>query len=279
MLWLVFYLFNLQGDETMTLLDFDLDNLTTLFREIGLYSSTNRFYQQRIRKHQQIFAYIPQITAAFRKLSTKRPIVMLDCGCGKSYLSFVLYEYCTAVLKRKVKIIGIDNNAELIDKCKRAACALGFDNMHFYHDEIDEFTFDDNVDITYSLHACDAATDQTIAKGVKLGAKYIFSVSCCQHTNREKMSQHPLTSISRYQPYKERLADMLGDSMRALLLEQLGYGVNIFEFVAAEKTPKNVMLRAVKNAAKKQDRTKATAEYQRLVKMFGFAPKLEGLLQ
>jgi SAM-dependent methyltransferase len=262
----------------MTLLDFDLDNLTTLFREIGLYSPKNRFYQQRIRKHQQILAYIPQIAAAFSKLSTKRPIVMLDCGCGKSYLSFVLYEYCTAVLKRKVKLIGIDNNAELIDKCKRSAKALNFDNMYFYHAGIEEFKLNDSIDITYSLHACDVATDQTIAKGVKLGAKYIFSVSCCQHTNREKLRQHPLTRISRYQPYKERLVDMLGDSMRALLLEQLGYGVNIFEFVAAEQTPKNVMLRAVKNTVKKQDRTKAMAEYQRLVEMFGFAPKLEGLL-
>lgn len=259
-------------------LDFDLDNLTTLFREIGLFSSENRFYKQRIRKHQQILAYIPQIAAAFSKLSTKRPIVMLDCGCGKSYLSFVLYAYCANVLKRKVKIIGVDNNAELIDKCNRSACALGFADIHFYNARIEKFNIDDNIDIAYSLHACDAATDQTIAKGVQMRAKYIFSVSCCQHTNREKMRKHPLSSISRYRPYKERLVDMLGDSMRALLLERLGYGVNIFEFVASSQTPKNVMLRAVKNTVKKQDQVKAASEYQRLVKMFGFAPKLEGFL-
>lgn len=259
-------------------LDFNLDNLTALLREIGLYSEKGQFYQQRIRKNHQIFAYIPQIASAFSKLSTKRPIVMLDCGCGKSYLSFVLYEYCTKVLERKIKIIGVDSNSELIDKCNRSAAVLGFDNMCFYNANVEAFNFDDSIDIAYSLHACDFATDQTIAKGVQLEAKYIFSVSCCQHSNRKKMRQHPLTSISRHQPYKERLVDMVGDSMRALLLEQLGYGVNIFEFVAAEHTPKNVMLRAVKNTVKKQDRIKAAGEYQHLVEMIGFAPKLEVLL-
>ncbi|MGD9152776.1 MAG: SAM-dependent methyltransferase [Gammaproteobacteria bacterium] len=258
--------------------DFNLDNLTTLFREIGLYNSENQFYHQRIRKREQIFAYIPQISAAFRKLSTKRPIVMLDCGCGKSYLSFVLYQYCTTVLKRKIKIIGVDNNAELIDKCNHSAKELGFANMQFYNFAIETFGTNDAIDIAYSLHACDLATDQTIAKGVQLDAKYIFSVSCCQHANRAKMSKHPLTSVSRYQPYKERLVDMLGDSMRALLLERLGYGVNIFEFVAAEKTPKNIMLRAVKNAVRKRDQIQAAIEYKRLVKMFNFAPKLEEML-
>lgn len=259
-------------------LDFNLDNLTTLLREIGLYNPKGQFYQQRICKNQQILAYIPQIASAIGKLSTKRPIVMLDCGCGKSYLSFVLYEYCAKVLERKIKIIGVDSNSELIDKCNCSALTLGFDNMYFYNAGIEAFNFDDSIDIAYSLHACDFATDQTIAKGVQLGAKYIFSVSCCQHSNRENLRRHPLTSVSRYQPYKERLVDMVGDSMRALLLEQLGYGVNIFEFVAAEHTPKNVMLRAVKNTVKKQDRVKAAGEYQCLVEMFGFAPKLEGLL-
>lgn len=259
-------------------LDFNLGNLTTLFREIGLYSAKNRFYKQRFRKHQQILAYIPQISAAFSKLSTKRPIVMLDCGCGKSYLSFVLYEYCTNVLKRQVKIIGIDNNAELISKCAHSACELGFTNMDFHCVDAGAFECDAKIDIVYSLHACNSATDQTIVKGVQTGAKYIFSVSCCQHANRDKMSNHPLVSISRYQPYKERLVDMIGDSMRALLLEQLGYGVNIYEFVTARETPKNIMLRAVKNAAKKQDQIKATTEYKKLLAMFNFAPKLEELL-
>jgi len=262
----------------MCKLAFDTTNLKALFREIGLFSSTDEPYKARVRKHQQIIAYIPLIRSAFSKLSTKRSIIMLDCGCGKSYLSFALYAYCNTVLGRKLKIIGVDSNAELIRKCNESAKAFGFEGMHFYCSDVGAFEYNEDVDIVYSLHACDGATDQTIAKGANLGAKYIFSVSCCQHTNRENMSKHPLTSISRHLPYKERLVDMIGDSMRGLLLEHLGYGVNLFEFIAAEQTPKNIMLRAVKNAVKKQDRQNALTNYKKLVEMFNFTPKLEGLL-
>jgi SAM-dependent methyltransferase len=204
---------------------------------------------------------------------------MVDCGCGKSYLSFVLYEYCKSILKRKVKIIGIDHNPDLIDKCKIAAKELSFEDMFFYDQKVEKFKDEEKVDIVYSLHACDTATDQTIAQGVELGAKYIFSVSCCQHTNRKNMSKHPLSSVSRYQPYKERLVDMLGDSMRGLLLEHLNYGVDIFEFVASEYTPKNIMLRAIKDTAKKIEQSNAMANYKNLAEMFNFAPSLESMLQ
>lgn len=256
-------------------LEFDSTKLKNLFTEVGLYNPKGECYRARVRKYKQIFSYIEQFKAAFSKLSTKRPIVMVDCGCGKSYLSFLLYEYCQHILGRKIKIIGVDNNPDLIGKCQKAANELGFDQMFFCSADVKAFRVTEEVDIVYSLHACDTATDQTIAKGVEFNAKYIFSVSCCQHTNRSKMTGHPLKKISRYQPYKERLVDMLGDSMRGLLLEHLGYGVKIFEFVAAEQTPKNIMLRAVKNAANKQEKESALLEYHRLVELFNFSPALE----
>lgn len=259
--------------------DFDSENLKTLFREIGLYSPKGEFYAERARKHQQVFSYIIQLKAALSKLSTKRPIVFLDCGCGKSYLSFIFYEYCKTILNRPVKILGIDNNSDLIDKCNQTARELNFDNMHFYCSGIEPFKSTEAIDIVYSLHACNTATDQTIAKGIELNARYIFSVSCCQHLNRKKMAQHPMHSVSRHQPYKERLVDMLGDSMRALLLEHLGYGVKVFEFVAAEQTPKNIMLRATSNTAKKSEKEGAMAHYKHLVATFNFAPHLEQLLK
>lgn len=253
----------------MTQLDFNFVTLKTILRDTAFCA----------RKHQQILAYIPQIQTAFKKLSTKKPVVILDCGCGKSYLSFIIYEYCTNVLKRKVKIIGVDRNPDLINKCTKSAAELGFGDMHFYASDIEAFKPDDKIDIVYSLHACDQATDLTIATGIKFAARYILSVSCCQHSNRENLRQHPLASISRHRPYKERLADMIGDSMRALLLEQLGYGVDVFEFVAAEYTPKNIMLRAIKNTATNQEKESAHNKYNHLVKLFNFAPKLESLLE
>ncbi len=263
----------------MAELDFDSKNIKALFQEICLHSPKGEFYKNRFPKYQQVFAYITQIKAVLNKLSKKRPIILLDCGCGKSYLSFVLYEYSKTILNRNIEIIGIDNNEVLINKCKKTAKELHFHNMQFYSSTIEEFTLDKQVDIIYSLHACDTATDQTIAKGIELGTQYIFSVSCCQHTIRKKMGKHPLKSITRYKPYKERLVDMIGDSMRALLLEHLCYNVKIFEFIAAEHTPKNMMLRAIKHSIKKHEREKALSNYYQLKQMFNFSPALENLLR
>jgi len=259
-------------------LNIDLEKLTPFFRKIGLYNPANQFYAKQVRKHQQILAYLPQIMAALNQLSTKRPIVLVDCGCGKSYLSFILYAYCSNVLKRPVKIIGIDRNPELIRQCKATAEALGFSNMHFYAGDLASVHIDEKIDITYSLHACDAATDHCIAKGINLGARYIFSVSCCQHTNRNKIRKHPLTKLTKHGPYKERLVDMINDSLRALLLEHKGYRVKIFEFINTEKTPKNIMLRATINAAKKQDTESAMSHYKKLTKLFNIKLKLEELI-
>ncbi len=260
-------------------IDLNSEKLKEIFRETGLYSPKGEFYAERIRKHKQVFDYIIQVESALKKLSTKRPIVMVDCGCGKSYLSFILYEYCRTILNRKLKIIGIDNNPELIAKCQHIANELGFEHMDFFDSSVGDFNTDLKVDMVYSLHACNTATDQTIAQGIALGANYIFSVSCCQHRNRKLLGKHPLTSMTRFQAYKERLADMVGDSMRALLLEQLNYGVKLFEFTSAEQTPKNIMLRAVKNTIKKQDREIAPERYRQLVEMFHFAPALEEMLR
>jgi hypothetical protein len=269
---------NFFEDQIMTQLDINLTNLENVFREIGLYSSANQCYKARIRKHQQILAYIQQIQPILNRLSRKRPIVLLDCACGKSYLSFALYAYCQTILQRQIKIIGVDNNTDLINKCTASAAKLGFTNMCFYSSNLDSFKLDEKIDIAYSLHACDTATDQTIGLGINLGAHYILSVSCCQHTNRLSIGKHSLTSVSRFRPYKERLVDMIGDSMRALLLESKGYAVDIFEFVASEQTPKNIMLRATKNAANKKAKEQAMIQYDYLVETFNFAPKLENLI-
>jgi len=263
----------------MAQLKFDPDNLKHLFREVGLHNPKGEFYLERAKKYKQVFDYIIQVQSALKKLSTKRPIVMLDCGCGKSYLSFILYEYCKTVLNRKIKILGVDNNPELIQKCQKTTEGLNFKYMQFYDINVEQYKSEEDIDIVYSLHACNTATDQMIAKGIEVGARYIFSVSCCQHRNRKLMRAHPFITISRYQAYKERLVDMISDTMRGLLLEHLGYGVEIFEFTAAEYTPKNIMLRAIKGAAKKQDREIAFERFNELKEIFHFTPILEEMLK
>jgi SAM-dependent methyltransferase len=256
----------------------NINELKKLFHEVGLYNPKGELYKERTRKYAQLFAYIVHLESALKKLSSKRPITLVDCGCGKSYLSFLFYEYCQRILNRKVNIIGLDHNQTLIDQCKNIAASLGYASMSFYSTALNAHVFKQPVDIVYSLHACDTATDDMIAQAVHLKAKYIFSVSCCQHTNRRSMRCGLLSAVSRFQPYKERLVDMLGDSMRALLLEHIGYGVKLFEFVPAEQTPKNILLRAVHQTVKKQDQQSSLKRYHDLVQTFRFKPKLETLI-
>jgi ubiquinone/menaquinone biosynthesis C-methylase UbiE len=256
----------------------DAQALKKLFREIGLNNPKGDLYKARTRKHQQVMAYIQQIEAAANKLSHKRPITILDCACGKSYVAFVLYHYFSVVLKRRVKIIGIDNNPDLIAKCQKTAENLKLSGLRFVCSDVEHFTVDEPIDIVYSLHACDKATDQTIAKGLSVGARVIFSVSCCQHSARKALSNHPLKPASRFQVYKERIVDIVGDSMRALLLEERGYGVKIYEFVASSQTPKNVMMRATKNAVRLPDRLAAEKRYQDMASSFGLEPYLKTLV-
>jgi hypothetical protein len=114
----------------------------------------------------------------------------------------------------------------------------------------------------------------TIAKGISEGAKCIMTVSCCQHFVRYHMKKHPLTSITRYGVYKERMADMLSDTMRCLLLEAAGYQIDLFEYVPASETPKNIMIRAVKGSYDEKKSQQAQREYDRLKELFHVEPKL-----
>lgn len=257
---------------------FDTNELKELYKNIGFMNPAGGNYKERICKNGQVNNYLTQIISAIKKLSTKNEIVLLDCACGRSYLSFVVYYYCQEILKKNIRIIGVDKNADLILKCRDIACELGFKNVLFYCNDIMEFKLDMTPDIVYCLHACDTATDMTVAKGIIENAKYIMTVSCCQHTTMKQIKQHPLASITRFKPYKERIVEMVSDSMRALLLEQQGYNVDIFEVTTSRNTAKNIMVRAIKGSRNSVKEEKAQYEYIKLHNTFHIRPAAEKYL-
>jgi len=260
--------------------EFDVSEMRELLVETGLMNPGGKeYYKERLGKHQQTFGYLKQVKSLLKKMSTKKTNVLLDCGCGRSYLSFLLNYYLEQEGFRNIYYVGIDTNEALIQKCTDAAEKLNMSNMEFHHGSIVDCKIDQKPDIVYSLHACDTATDQTISRGVLDGARYILSVSCCQHTAVSQIKKHPLTNLTRHSVYKERIADMIADSMRALLLESQGYRVDIFEFVSARHTPKNNMLRAEKGMAKKINVEKALSEYLKLKNMFHIRPATELYLE
>ncbi len=257
----------------------NIKELESIFSTIGLANKNGDHYKVRMKKHKQLYDFIAHISKALDRLSTKRELVLVDCACGKSYLSFVANYYFTKIQNRNVKFFCIDYNSEVIDSSKKAAMELGFDNMEFICNDIFKVNFNMKPDVVYSLHACDTATDMTIAKGIMEDAKYIMTVSCCQHTVRDNMRKHPLGSVTKHGIYKERLSDMIADSMRTLILESKGYKVSLFEFVPSSETPKNVMVRATRIGAVNEAKYSASInEYNSLESLFNVTPKLNEFL-
>jgi len=194
-------------------------------------------------------------------------------------LSFYLNYYLQTDGINNIAFICIDFNDDLIQRCKETASKLNMTNMTFYHADIGKFDFPHQRDIIYSLHACDDATDQVIYKGIVANARFILSVSCCQHTMRKQMKGHPLSMVARHKPYKERLVDMIADSLRTLILEAYGYKVTVFEFAPTSCTPKNIMLKCEKVGQTDQKRKVAKTHYEALSELFNMNPMLENYLE
>lgn len=257
--------------------DIDPKELTSIFSVIGLSNKEGVQYWHRLGKCRQVFDFLLQLEKAVKQLSSKRTLTLVDCACGRSYLSFITNYYLLR-MNRKVDFICIDYNEHVIRQSVRAAENLRFDNMRFICDDIFNVSLGNTPDIVYSLHACNTATDMTIAKGILEQAKYIMTVSCCQHNVRSDMKKHPLTSMTRYGMYKERIADMLSDTMRSLVLEEAGYLTHLFEYVPASETPKNVMIRAMKGSFNEKRSELAREEYDKLKNLFNTEPKLSDYL-
>lgn len=264
----------------MKTIDFETEELRSIYQIIGLSNVKGERYKQRERKDKQIIDYLSHISKVVSKLSTKRELVLVDCGCGRAYLSFVANYYFTEIEKRKVKFICIDHNKDVIAAAKDAAEKLGYKNMRFICSDISKAKLDGKADVVYCLHACDAATDMTIAKGIEANANHILSVACCQKQIKDDMRKHPLTSITKHGVYKERLADILADSLRGLILESNGYKVKIFEFISSSETPKNIMIRAEKiSSISHMKRHMLKSEYAKIKDMFHIHSRVEDYLK
>jgi hypothetical protein len=235
---------------------------------IGLTSPNGKSYKDRQGKHQQLADYYTVVKSIVRKLSTKRTLYLYDCACGRAYLSFYLNYRLRKDGFANIEFICIDQNEALIERCKQIATELSMDNMRFCASSIRDFKFAHQPDIIYSLHACNDASDQMIYKGIVNEARHILSVSCCQHEVRSHMKSHSLRTFMRHRPYKERLADMVSDSLRALILEAYGYKVHVFEFTAGAHTAKNIMLRSNKIHITEHKKEQALVEYEELSSLF-----------
>jgi methyltransferase family protein len=252
------------------------DELRQLLTKIGLINAEQEASKDKAAKIGQVFSYLEIMHAQLRNYSRKRDLVLIDSGAGNCFLSYLVYCFYSAIDERRVRIHCVDSNERLMDKNRQLANSLGFEHMHFHACDIADYEHEGQPDAVYSLHACDSATDKTLHLGLRTEARHIFSVSCCQHAMLKDLRRHPYTGITRHMVLRDRLAYMVGDSLRALLLEMQGYRVNIIEFASSRYTDKNVMLRAKKGQT--EDRDRLYDQYRLLRSAFQLSPALERYL-
>lgn len=213
--------------------------------DLGVMTKEGKIVHSRYDKYRQINRFLEFIEDILTSLPKDRAVRILDFGCGKSYLTFAMYEYLHERKGYEVEMIGLDLKADVMEHCNELAEKYGYDHLKFYTGDIADYEDEKPIDMVVTLHACDTATDFALEKAVRWGAKVILSVPCCQHELNSKIACSDLAPIMDYGLLKERFAALLTDGLRAKLLEEQGYQVQILEFIDMEHTPKNILIRAV----------------------------------
>ena len=227
--------------------------------DLGVQTKEGKIVNSRYDKFRQINRFLEFIEDILPRLEKERESVIIDFGCGKSYLTFAMYYYLHELKGYPVKIIGLDLKEDVIRKCNDLAVRYGYDKLKFLTGDIASYDGVDQVDMVVTLHACDLATDYALEKAVRWGARVILSVPCCQHELNGQMKNDLLHPLFQYGIIKERSAALFTDALRAQILESVGYRTQILEFSDMEHTPKNILIRAVKQGGPKNNKKELEA--------------------
>lgn len=256
-------------------------NAAPFLKAIGIMTGDGRIKADVRRKFKQIneFLRLVEETASFRDWGGA-PLTVVDFGCGSGHLTFAMYYYLREILKLDAHITGVDIKQELMDQLQAKSEALGWDGINFQTGYISEYESDIRPDIVLALHACDTATDDALAKGIRWDSKVIVCAPCCQHELQSQMARtdlpKQLSPVFQHGIFFERMGDILTDTFRASILRIMGYRTDVTEFVPIEHTGKNLMIRSVKTAPVGE--TRWVEEYRSLKSFWRVTPYLEKVL-
>jgi SAM-dependent methyltransferase len=230
-------------------------------------------------KRRQVDAFLRALAATLPAdpAELPSPLRVVDLGCGNAYLTFAAYRYL-ADLGAKVQVVGVDVREDQRVRNTAVAAQLGCaDDVTFVAGTIEDAVVSETPDLVLALHACDTATDQALARAVGWNARWVLAAPCCHHDIAAQLKGNPAPppfgEVTRHAILRERLADVLTDSLRASLLRVYGYKVDVVEFVDSRHTPRNLLLRARRTGVN-ADRL----EYDALTSQWGVTPALERLL-
>lgn len=257
---------------------------------LNVMSEDGKVFKNSYNKFRQINKYLEFIDETIEELKTKKliknSINILDFGCGKSYLTFALYYYLKNFRKElSFNIIGLDLKKDVIDFCNSLAKKLAYEGLNFLNMDIKDFNGEE-VDLVFSLHACNNATDYSLLKALELNSKAILAVPCCQHEFYEKITKNKNSDL--YKNLKimvdsgiilEKFSTLATDSFRSLALELCGYKVKMAEFIDMEHTPKNVLIKAIKSNISSEKLEQKFEEYNKFKNFLAIEPLLENLLK
>ena len=249
-------------------------------RELEIVNANWEIRREMNDKYKQINKYIELLNPYLTDRLLQKKCQIADMGSGKGYLTFALYDYITNVLQKNIIMTGVEMRPDLINMCNTIAKKSNFDNLNFVQGTIKDTKFS-HIDILIALHACDTATDDAIYSGIASKSSLIVCAPCChKQIRREFNVTSPLDNVIKYGILKERQAEIITDSIRALLMEAFGYKTNVFEFISTEHTPKNVMIIGEKATYENPNKQQILDKISSIKQIFGIKEHyLERLLQ
>ena len=274
-------------------------------QDLGVMTEEGKIVRTKTDKYRQINRFLEFIEDILPRLEKGRELLILDFGCGKSYLTFAMYHYLHEIRGYDIRIIGLDLKRDVIARCAKLAQKYGYKKLKFMEGDIADYDGVEQVDMVVTLHACDTATDYALAKAVRWNAEIILSVPCCQHELNAQFAEAVgergdendtvmcrelqdtlqadcsvfLAPVMDYGLLRERFAALITDGLRAKYLEKAGYEAQALEFIDMEHTPKNILIRAVKRRKENlKAAEKASENIEKCLQFLGVAPTLGRLL-
>ncbi|MFW2100893.1 class I SAM-dependent methyltransferase [Acinetobacter johnsonii] len=245
-----------------------VDQDSYFLQPLGITDAKSHIIPSMARKWKQINKFVEIFSGALSHIQLPEQLRVVDFGSGKGYLTFALYDY---LLKQDLNpfVTGVELNSKMVEFCQEVANKSEFQQLDFFQGDVRTYQ-PERLDVMIALHACDVATDFAIHTGIRLNAEMIMCAPCCHKELRPQLKAPlVLQPMLQFGIHAGQQAEMLTDTIRALLLKAYGYETKVFEFVALEHTSKNKMILATKRKDYQAPDVAVLAQIQALKEMYG----------